>query len=240
MLHHCNVDRLVAMWQVIHHEEAMFTGSAKSTGQYATVTNSTVTADSPLKPFFDESLNFHTSNSVANITIFGYTYPEMPDWGMPPEARAGHVKAQVNSLYSGRASGIGQARIARKTGLPQSSHYYTAEIAVDRTEMPLPAILRLVVGGTVVGRMSLLAMPREGMVFASLPLQDILIGNRSMRYLSPASVVLYLQQELATEIIAVRNPHEAPLRGAWGGKGAKRDCGILTDINHRVAALRYQ
>lgn len=222
MLHHCNVDRLVAMWQVIHHEEAMFTGSARSTGQYATVTNSTVTADSPLKPFFDESLNFHTSNSVANITIFGYTYPEMPDWGMPPEARAGHVKAQVNSLYSGRANGIGQTRVARKTRLPPSSHYYTAEIAVDRSEMPLPVILRLVVGGTVVGRMSLLAMPREGMVFASLPLQDILIGNHSMTHSSPASVVMYLQQELATEIIAVRNPHEATFAALEAGKERTR------------------
>ena len=85
MLHHCNVDRLVAMWQAIHYEEAMFTGTARSTGQYATPKDSPVTADSPLKPFFTANMTFHTSRSVANITTFGYTYPEMPGWAMPRE-----------------------------------------------------------------------------------------------------------------------------------------------------------
>ncbi|KAK4042387.1 hypothetical protein C8A01DRAFT_44636 [Parachaetomium inaequale] len=177
MLHHCNVDRLVAMWQVIHYEEDMPTVAANTTGQYANP-KGIVTADSPLKPFFDEDMNFHTSKSVANITTFGYTYPEMPDWKMPPEARASHVRAHVNSLYSGGDNGVGQTRALDQAG----------------------PLLRLVVGRTVVGRLSLLAMPRDGTASVSLPLQDVRIGGKSMRDLSPARVVLFLQQELTTEI----------------------------------------
>lgn len=222
MLHHSNVDRLVAMWQTIHYDDAIFTGTANSTGQYATLKDSPVTADSPLKPFFTSNMTFHTSRSVANITAFGYTYPEMPDWAMPPEARANHVRAQVNSLYSGRgANGVGLTRAAalslntNKAGgirpqsksepQPKNNYYYTAEIAVDRSELALPAMLRLVVGGRVVGRLSLLAMPREGTVAVSLPLRDVLIGNRSVRDFPVGKVVLFLQRELKAEIWAVRS-----------------------------------
>ncbi|KAK4127234.1 hypothetical protein N657DRAFT_631097 [Parathielavia appendiculata] len=51
MLHHSNVDRLIAMWQVIHYQEAMFNFTAKSTGQYATLANSPVTADTSFPVF---------------------------------------------------------------------------------------------------------------------------------------------------------------------------------------------
>ncbi|KAG7286186.1 hypothetical protein NEMBOFW57_008492 [Staphylotrichum longicolle] len=195
-----NVDRLVAMWQVIHNEEAIFTVTGYSTGQYATLVNSTVGADSPLKPFFDENLNFHTSKTVANITRFGYTYPEMPNWAMPPEARAGHVRAQVNSLYSKGANSLGQMLSFSTASRSKARHYYTAEIVVDRSEMPLPSIMRLVVGGTVVGRMALLGMPQEGVATISLPLQEVPIGNQSMKDLPPARVVLFLQENLTIEI----------------------------------------
>src|SRR5688572_20736046 len=99
MLHHSNVDRLVALWQTIYYTEAIFNVTAYSTGQYGTPSGTTITAGSPLKPFFDQNLNFHTTISVANISRFGYTYPEMPDWRMPPEERASHVRAHINSLY---------------------------------------------------------------------------------------------------------------------------------------------
>jgi tyrosinase len=210
MLHHCNVDRLVAMWQVIHYEEDMFTSQATSTGQYGTIESSIVTADSPLKPFFDEDMNFLTSKSVRNITTFGYTYPEMPDWRMSPEARASYARAQINSLYGGEDGGVSQPRALNGVEYPMSRSYYTAEITVDRSEIPLPAILCLVVAKSVVGRMSLLAMPRTGVASVSLPLRDVLIGNHSMRDLPAEKVVLFLQQEMTVEIRRVSSSYTTP------------------------------
>ncbi|EAQ85078.1 hypothetical protein CHGG_09092 [Chaetomium globosum CBS 148.51] len=171
MLHHCNVDRLVAMWQVIHYEEDMFTNKGTSTGQYGTIESSIVTADSPLKPFFDENMNFLTSKSVRNITTFGYTYPEMPNWKMSPEARASYGRAQINSLYGEKDDDLRSARALKGAGYP-----------------------------SVIGRMSLLAVPRTGVASASLPLREVLVGNHSMRDLPPEKVVLFLQEEMTTEI----------------------------------------
>ncbi|KAK3901105.1 hypothetical protein C8A05DRAFT_16668 [Staphylotrichum tortipilum] len=179
MLHHCNVDRLVAMWQAINYNESMYTGTAYSTGQYATVKNTPITAASPLKPFFDEHVTFYTSGSVSNTTSFGYTYPEIPNSDMPPDSRAGHVRARVNSLYGGGDNGLGQMRT---------------------NEMDLPAMLRLVVDGSVVGRWSLLAMPPDGVAQTSMPLQDVSIGNRSIRDIDPAEVILFLEKHMTTEI----------------------------------------
>lgn len=233
MLHHSNVDRLVAMWQVISYNETMFTGTANSTGQFATIENSTITSDSPLKPFFDENMSFHTSNSVANISKFGYTYPEMPDWGMPPEARAGHVRAQVNSLFSRGVNSLGQTRGLNRAGrFFNLTNYYTAEITVDRCEMPLPSIMRLMVGRKAVGRLSLLGMPSEGMVSVSLPIQDMLIGNQSMRDLPLQRVVLFLQANLTAEILKARPlPLCCPTKSStW----------LTTDSRHRVMAPRYR
>ncbi|KAH6640594.1 hypothetical protein F5144DRAFT_482480 [Chaetomium tenue] len=198
MLHHCNVDRLVAMWQVIHYEEDMFTNKATSTGQYGTIESSIVTADSALKPFFDENMNFLTSKSVRNITTFGYTYPEMPNWKMSPEARASYGRAQINSLYGEKDDNL--ARALNGAGYPVSRGYYTAEITVDRSEIPLPAIICLVAAQSVIGRMSLLAVPRTGVASGSLPLREVLVGNHSMRDLPPEKVVSFLQEEMTTEI----------------------------------------
>jgi tyrosinase len=47
-----------------------------------------------LKPFYaDYNGNFHTSDSVRNLTVFGYTYPELNS-GDP-----GDVRVAINSLY---------------------------------------------------------------------------------------------------------------------------------------------
>lgn len=210
MLHHCNVDRLVAMWQVIHYEEDMFTNKGTSTGQYGTIESSIVTADSPLKPFFDENMNFLTSKSVRNITTFGYTYPEMPNWKMSPEARASYGRAQINSLYGEKDDDLRSARALKGAEYPVSRGYYTAEITVDRSEIPLPAIICLVAAQSVIGRMSLLAVPRTGVASASLPLREVLVGNHSMRDLPPEKVVLFLQEEMTTEIRGVSLSYTTP------------------------------
>jgi hypothetical protein len=210
--------------------------------------------DSPLKPFFTSNMTFHTSRSVENITSFGYTYPELPDGGatMPPEARANHVRAQVNSLYSGgAANGVGLTRTApalnpnraghlKSESEPESKsyyYYYTAEIVLDRSEMALPAMLRLVVGGRVVGRLSLLAMPREGTVAVSLPLRDVLMGNRSVRDFPVGQVVLFLQRSLRAEIWTVRSLR--PGRETRLGRIWRHIVTLLTNAPRRVMAPRY-
>lgn len=53
---------------------------------------------------------------------------------------------------------------------PTKNYYYTAELSVDRSEVPLPCTISLIVNEVVMGRMSLLGMPMEGIAKVSMPL----------------------------------------------------------------------
>ncbi|KAJ4352801.1 hypothetical protein N0V85_009633, partial [Neurospora sp. IMI 360204] len=304
MLHHANTDRLVALWQAIYYHDTTFNYSFPSGGQLGTKKGTILTADSPLKPFHAEfpanssgSGNtasppsdaggfFHTSNSVADLRTFGYTYPELnTDWQTPDKEKlAAQVRKAVNKLYGSgddaSADEQGQVGVAgrdvdedledeldeeegdtktetdggkeveennkitfrrlRLRSLSASSnsnskedgekdgekdtttsndvkqteennkitfrhsrpltkslssarsnpsskskkqkrqtygqpptknyYYYTAELSVNRSEVPLPCTISLIVNGVVMGRMSLLGMPMEGIAKASMPL----------------------------------------------------------------------
>ncbi|KAL8377308.1 hypothetical protein RB595_008138 [Gaeumannomyces hyphopodioides] len=106
MLHHCNVDRYIAMWQAINYNNTFQTVAMATNGQFSTVRGSSVNGDSPLRPFYrDTNGNFHTGRSVANIAPFGYTYPEIDDWSQGKEGTRAAVIAAVNSLYGGGLAG---------------------------------------------------------------------------------------------------------------------------------------
>lgn len=207
MLHHCNVDRLVAMWQAIHYDKPMFTITGKSTGQFGTPTGSDITADSPLKPFFNRNIILHTSNSVTNISTFGYTYPEINDWDRSPASSADYIRSRVNALYN--ANNVNQAQRRQPTGSSPPDtrlHYYTAQIWVNRSEIPLPSTVNLVIHSSVVGRMSLLAMPRVGLASANLPLKGLTLGNGTIETANPSEAKAYLLKNLAWEIRRVGQP----------------------------------
>ncbi|KAK0707522.1 hypothetical protein B0H67DRAFT_670703 [Lasiosphaeris hirsuta] len=208
MLHHCNVDRLTAMWQAIHYKHPMFTTTGRSTGQYATPEGSLITADSPLKPFYGNNSRFHTSNTVSNIRELGYTYPEINDWSTTPEQLAIYIRAQVNMLY-GSNSGMDsvasrshhQGKNYRPATLSQpQSRYYTAEIQMNRSEIPLPSTINLVISGSIVGRMSMLSMPSNGLASVSLPLRDVIVGNQSLHNMDTVTAISFLQQKMTIDI----------------------------------------
>lgn len=106
MLHHCNIDRYIAMWQAINYNRTFQTVAVATNGQFSTVRGSLVNGDSPLRPFYrDTNGNFHTGRSVANIAPFGYTYPEIDDWSQNKEGTRAAVIAAVNRLYGGGLAG---------------------------------------------------------------------------------------------------------------------------------------
>ena len=301
MLHHANTDRLIALWQAIYYDNTTFNFSYASSGQLGTKKGTTLTPDSPLKPFHaaypatndsappsDAGGFFHTSHSVADLRTFGYSYPELStDWQTADKEKlAAEVKKAVNKLYGSGddddgASADGVARrdvdedldagleeqddtkttdsddgdlhieennkitfrrsrfrsrsrslsrslktststsnsnskdvdaddtkttdgyeteennkitfhrsrsLARSLSSasanpmkgtkrqsygqqPTKNYYYTAELSVDRSEVPLPCTISLIVNGVVMGRMSLLGMPMEGIAKMSIPLR---------------------------------------------------------------------
>ncbi|CAK7227678.1 hypothetical protein SCUCBS95973_006625 [Sporothrix curviconia] len=118
MLHHANVDRLFAMWQAINFDNPVFTTTQNGNALFGTAAGP-VTADSPLRPFYASSSSstspvFHTSRSVESMASFGYTYPEINDWSLAPDALASSVRAAVNNLYGPQAGSGGSASSKKK------------------------------------------------------------------------------------------------------------------------------
>lgn len=172
MLHHTNVDRLIALWQAIYPNSSIFDVVDYASALYGLAAGN-VSADTPLKPFhipatsFDGVDGFHTSRSVRDIAVLGYTYPELQVSGVDdddnngtaatlgPDELAEHVRFKVNSLYSSVPTTAGNASEARSMRLKArrsssssplrrpvaTRKTWSVAISVDRAEVPLPATI---------------------------------------------------------------------------------------------------
>lgn len=205
MLHHANIDRLLAMWQTINYQNAMFNGTSISGGQFGTPKNTIITADSPLKPFFmADNVTFHTWKSVSNISVFGYTYPELPGFDLPLESRASHVRAQVNYLYGPAAdSRVAQPGALNKFGKPGIKNYYTVGVELERSELPGGGggSVGLWLVGNKVGEVTVLGMPCDGLLDQWIPLGDVKVNDNSSLFdFEPENVVAFVQWGLEVEI----------------------------------------
>ncbi|CAK4011381.1 tyrosinase precursor like [Lecanosticta acicola] len=98
-LHHCNVDRLFAMWQTINPNSY----GASQQAPHSTWTiaqGSTQDQNSPLKPFRKTSSTFWTTNDVQDWTVFQYTYSEFAD----SDGSADAISNYINQLYGPNAN----------------------------------------------------------------------------------------------------------------------------------------
>ncbi|KAJ8123927.1 hypothetical protein ONZ43_g235 [Nemania bipapillata] len=92
-LHHANVDRIFAMWQVIHNDSyvvptaAVYASHTQNQGDIEDI-------QTPLKPFFVNDTSFWTSDMVRKLETFGYTYTEVAN-----KTRA-EVIATINRMYT--------------------------------------------------------------------------------------------------------------------------------------------
>lgn len=96
-LHHANVDRLLAIWQALH-PDSFVEPSIEPVGSAVIAQFTRTDVHTPLKPFrSDTKGDFWTSDSAADVTRFGYSYPEIQGKSVP------QVKAAVNALYAASA-----------------------------------------------------------------------------------------------------------------------------------------
>ncbi|KAI0974399.1 Di-copper centre-containing protein [Xylaria arbuscula] len=110
-LHHANVDRIFAMWQVIHNDTYVVPTAAT----YATHTQNQGAVEdirTPLKPFFVNDTSFWTSDMVRDLETFGYTYAEVAN-----KTRE-EVVAAVNRLYTDYSPATITLRSHRNTLAP--------------------------------------------------------------------------------------------------------------------------
>ncbi|KAI1768268.1 Di-copper centre-containing protein [Hypoxylon sp. FL1150] len=91
-LHHANVDRIFAMWQVLYNntyvvpQPAVYSSHTTSPGQ-------TEDSQTALTPFFSNETHFWTSDEVRDLEVFNYTYGDIAN-----KSRA-DVVALIHSRY---------------------------------------------------------------------------------------------------------------------------------------------
>ncbi|KAI8950282.1 Di-copper centre-containing protein [Xylaria longipes] len=160
MLHHCNLDRLSAIWTASHHD-TLQVQPFTSQGLYSTAKGEIITADSPLKPFYQaDGRTFHTGRTVATTEAFGYTYPDI----LGGDQGRKEVIAQINRLYRGLSTTEDWAAAST------SRREWFVEIEVDRADLPLPCNIDVYLGDRFAGRTSLLSMPKTGIAYDELSL----------------------------------------------------------------------
>ncbi|KAF3940802.1 Tyrosinase [Dactylella cylindrospora] len=100
-LHHCNVDRLFAIWQAIHpttYVSAQVNGGAT----YGVPPNTLETRTSNLRPWRGLSGGLWTSDGVRDTSLFGYGYYETPKWKYSKATEsqyASATRALVERMY---------------------------------------------------------------------------------------------------------------------------------------------
>lgn len=99
-LHHANVDRYTAIWQVLH-DDAFVESTLNEVGSYYQPRNTTDTQDTPLAPFHSGNMNsMWTAATSRNISGFGYTYPELANSMMNQSRFKASVLERINQLYN--------------------------------------------------------------------------------------------------------------------------------------------
>lgn len=98
-LHHCNVDRLIAIWQAIHYE-SWDINQEDDSGTYSIASGTVEMSQTPLYPFSRTASGpLYTSDDVRNINQLGYTYPEIRSWGKSAAQNSDDVRAAIQALY---------------------------------------------------------------------------------------------------------------------------------------------
>ncbi|MCJ1407940.1 hypothetical protein MMC19_002011 [Ptychographa xylographoides] len=142
-LHHTNVDRITAIWQALY--PSSFT--VPQPNQYGTYTNQPgeiENADTPLTPF-SSNVNgtLYTSNTVRHTKSFGYTYPEVVDWGVNATQLSANVRRTINALYdysddvtSRSESGVTLAKRSRRSvSIKTADREWAINVRTDTTRL---------------------------------------------------------------------------------------------------------
>ncbi len=127
-LHHCMVDRVLAIWQALHPTEWV-TPTRALTNSYTIRRGQTVSSTTPLTPFFSNgNSTFWNSDGVRDHTKLGYTYAELergPSGGANTKnnqlASLRNTKQAINRLYGSFSPASVFLRELRSSGIKASS-----------------------------------------------------------------------------------------------------------------------
>nr|BBU25293.1 tyrosinase [Grifola frondosa] len=130
-LHHCNVDRYLALWQVLNPTIYVVPGGS-GIGSATIPPQTIVDANTDLTPFRSAVAPFWSSAGSRHVTRFGHTYPELKGAArMSPEELQRQVTHAINKLYGPRPTGWGRGRIGILAGPGESTVEQAKDIVAE-------------------------------------------------------------------------------------------------------------
>ncbi|KAL9102921.1 MAG: hypothetical protein Q9163_001981 [Psora crenata] len=140
-LHHANVDRLIAIWQAIY-PESYTTSQVNAQGTFTDAPGAAEDVNTALTPFHsDNNSTLYTSTTARYTRTFGYTYPEVIDWGVSPAQLSANVRTNLNKLYNPTGSIAIKKRAMDTSRTPPypfpniTDYQYFVNIRVDKSAL---------------------------------------------------------------------------------------------------------
>ncbi|EOD45014.1 putative tyrosinase protein [Neofusicoccum parvum UCRNP2] len=153
-MHHCNVDRVVAIWQKLY-PNSWVESAAQGAGTRTMAPSSIQGPDSPLTPFHSNTGgSFWTSNTVRDINTLGYTYPDLQNI-----ASNQVLISNLNRLYGNSATNTA-LKASVNGNSPQTTYDYLAQITLDKTALGGQSYaIEFSLEGAYIGSYAALALP---------------------------------------------------------------------------------
>ncbi|RDA86687.1 hypothetical protein CP532_5050 [Ophiocordyceps camponoti-leonardi (nom. inval.)] len=159
MMHHCNADRMWALWSAMNPGSVIFNGTYVGGSRFSTPGGTEITPDSPLQPFFQTNGRFHTSRSVSSIKPFGYSYEGLEYWAKSEATMRQDTVRLVNRLYSPTSFSSGGMMASQR---PEIRYFVNLEL--DMAQVPRPCQVNVMVDGKYAGNMVVMSQPGKGIM----------------------------------------------------------------------------
>jgi len=137
-LHHCNVDRMLALWQALNLGVGVTPGSSED-GNWTIKANTQVDSTSSLTPFWNGAQSYWNSAETTNFNSIGYTYPEFVGLNMKdPNAVKAAIAVKVNQLYSGLPTTGGSPRALMSAAVAGNNSQEAAQfVGAPQAQKPM-------------------------------------------------------------------------------------------------------
>ena len=134
-MHHCNIDRLTAMYQAVFPDRQLTPQPAAGTFARRVSDDDVDDMTTPLAPFRKADASYFTSadvSSVQSIWDFGYAYTEVPvSFRNDPSGLTAFTTSQINALYRDSST-----RKLRRRGGETSRREWIVHLTFNANEIP--------------------------------------------------------------------------------------------------------
>lgn len=209
MLHHTNVDRLWAYWQAIRPDAATLDRQYHGYSRWSTPGGSTIDRNTPLNPFFKGDFSWHTSDSVASIKTFKYSYEGLEYWKKSDSQMQKDATAIINKLYgpnrSSRrdTSSSSSASFSSSSAIAGTHKRYFVHMSVERSELPTrPCVVQISLAGQHAAKMYIVPHPDHGVVHSGYSL-DKLVRKLGISQSAGSNTLQKLKEKLEVSIVKV-------------------------------------